>query len=183
MKRILRFISQMLQEQENEKVVEYLNEMDIMDVIPTGKKLFTDNIVLNYILNRANEKCMENGIDFSCIVNGVIGGISDLDIHILMENLIDNALDAIAKSSTKSLYIVISSNEGCIRIEIDNSVSGNVLLKNPDFENTTKNDKLRHGYGMKNIRDIIERYHGNIEYIYIEPDSVRCKIVLIKNKM
>ena len=38
----------------------------------------------------------------------------------------------------------------------------NNALKNTTFDNTTKSDKENHGYGLKIIRDIIKKYHGEI---------------------
>ena len=44
-----------------------------------------------------------------------------------------------------------------------NTTSGNVLKNNPHM-NTTKKDKNMHGFGIMNIRDIIDKYNGTINY-------------------
>ena len=52
------------------------------------------------------------------------------------------------------------------------------LNNNPLFK-TTKDDKEHHGYGMDNIRYIVNKYNGRIIYKNISHSMIMFKIVLI----
>lgn len=101
-------------------------------------------------------------------------------MHILFENLIDNAIEGMAGSDGKSLYVQISASDEYIRIDVYNSVTCNILLDNKELH-TTKLDKIRHGYGVKNIKAIVDKYDGCVEYEYFEPKTIRCMVILTKS--
>ena len=46
---------------------------------------------------------------------------------------------------------------------VENTVAAPVLAENPGLE-TTKEDRSLHGLGTKNIRKIVEKYGGMMEY-------------------
>ena len=50
------------------------------------------------------------------------------------------------------------------------------------FTETTKEDKLNHGIGLKNVRRIVEKYHGDIEFLY-DNDSVETDVMMYINEM
>ncbi len=179
-KKILRLISIMINDGENKKALEYIKELNVDDIISYDKKKFSDNMIINYILNKANDTCKRNNYDFSCFVNGKVDGVLDVDMHILFENLIDNAIEGMAGSDGKSLYVQISASDEYIRIDVYNSVTCNILLDNKELH-TTKLDKIRHGYGVKNVKAIVDKYDGCVEYEYFEPKTIRCMVILTKS--
>jgi sensor histidine kinase regulating citrate/malate metabolism len=58
-----------------------------------------------------------------------------------------------------------------MKILIKNKILSSVLSENPDLE-TTKKDAENHGFGIKSIRDIIEKYNGTIDFY--EYDNFFC---------
>ena len=46
--------------------------------------------------------------------------------------------------------------------------------------NTTKKDKNMHGFGIMNIRDIIDKYNGNINYEQQGDNYLMCRCTLEK---
>lgn len=54
------------------------------------------------------------------------------------------------------------------------------MKNNPELK-TTKDNKSLHGYGMENIRDIINKHHGEIEYKNQTDTYIVCKVILLKN--
>ena len=111
---------------------------------------------------------------------GTVDGIADIDLYILISNLIDNSVEAAKKIKEALISILIYSNERYIYIEIGNSTDNNVMKNNPKMK-TTKDNKLLHGYGIENIRDIINKYHGEIEYKNQTDTYIVCKVILLKN--
>lgn len=178
-KHILQSVSIMAKNGEIDKLTSYLDKMDINKELPMLKKTFSENIIINYLFNNLENTCEKMNIDFACFMMGKFDGIGDFDIQSLFGNLFDNALEAINESEKKHLYVEVVCNDESVSIVVANSTNGNVLLENKEMK-TTKSDKLIHGYGVKIIKDVVKKYCGTIEYKYIDPDYVKCSIILIK---
>lgn len=164
---------------------QYAKATEMLDKYSTGQKnvnlaeIISNSIVLNYLLNRKINQCHDSGIDMGCYVLGDITGVDDMDLYILLENLCDNAIEAAAQSNNPAIKLQISEDNGNLCIYIGNTTSGNVLRSNPDM-NTTKKDKSMHGFGIMNIRDIIDKYNGTINYEQQGDNYLMCRCRLKK---
>ena len=162
---------------------QYAKATEMLDKYSTGQKnvnlaeIISNNIVLNYLLNRKINECRNNGIDMGCYVLGNIEGIDDMDLYILLENLCDNAIEAAGQCNNSTIRLQISEDKDKLYIDIGNTTSGNVLKSNPDM-NTTKKDKDLHGFGIMNIRDIIDKYNGTINYEGQGDNYLICRCIL-----
>ncbi len=76
------------------------------------------------------------------------------------------------------INLMIYSDKTGVGIELSNSIMPDALNNNPLFK-TTKDDKEHHGYGMDNIRYIVNKYNGRIIYKNISHSMIMFKIVLI----
>lgn len=164
---------------------QYAKATEMLDKYSTGQKnvnlaeIISNSIVLNYLLNRKINQCHDSGIDMGCYVLGDITGVDDMDLYILLENLCDNAIEAAAQSNNPTIKLQISEDNGNLCIYIGNTTPGNVLKNNPDM-NTTKKDKGIHGFGIMNIRDIIDKYNGTINYEQQGDNYLMCRCRLKK---
>ncbi len=176
---VLILISELIQDEK------YSKALEVLDKYRTGynninvTEIVSNNIVLNYLLNRKINQCREAGIDMACYVLWNIAGVDDMDLYILLENLCDNAIEAAAQSNNPTIKLQISEDNGNLCIYIGNTTSGNVLKNNPDM-NTTKKDKSMHGFGIMNIRDIIDKYNGTINYEQHGDNYLMCRCRLKK---
>lgn len=84
--------------------------------------------------------------------------IEDRELCVLCANLLDNALKA-AKEQIK-LNIAIAA--GFLVIEMENDYKEKPLVKNNHFVSEREQDSLEHGWGMKIIEQIVEKYHGEL---------------------
>ena len=141
---------------------------------------YTDNIIMNYILNQKIEKCKRLGIDVKYVINGSVSGIDDVDLHCIMTNLWDNAIEATQELENKEISFYVFGDEDCINIEISNTVKGDVPAVNWNTK-TTKKDSNGHGYGMINIKNVVDKYQGVCEYKHNKVERLTCKILLIKD--
>lgn len=97
---------------------QYAKATEMLDKYSTGQKnvnlaeIISNNIVLNYLLNRKINECRNNGIDMGCYVLGDITGVDDMDLYILLENLCDNAIEAAAQSNNPTIKLQISEDNG-----------------------------------------------------------------------
>jgi hypothetical protein len=162
------------------KAKELLEEFDINHMVLSDSETYTYNIVLNSLLNQKIAECKNRGIDVNCFVSGDINGIYDIDLHILVGNLLDNAMEAAEKSDKKYISIFMYSNDMIMEIKISNTTDLEIVKNNLKFQSTKK--ESGHGYGILNIKDIVAKYSGEIIYNMVSDDTIQCRVVLIKNK-
>lgn len=179
-KRVIRMTLSLLELENISEAKAYLQEFDNTRIEEENRQIFVEHIVLNAIISQKMEACKNNGIMMNCLVTGEMNGVTDLDLHILLDNLLDNAIEASLQSEQKKVDVVLSANESCIILEIGNSTYDNVLENNKRFL-TSKKEKALHGYGIKNVRDIIDKYHGNLSYQMKSETYIQCKAILLKN--
>lgn len=80
----------------------------------------------------------------------------------LLGNLIDNAIEASAKSKDKLVIIIMRRIGNTAAIDIMNTADPESLKTNKGFS-TSKVSAIFHGHGLRNINDIIEKYEGNCD--------------------
>ncbi len=164
-----------IEEGDYNSAVSLLDEISDNRIDSISYKKYCDNKVVDYILNDKYARCKNNGIDFKCMVLGIVKGIDDIDLCILLGNIIDNAIEAAQKSQDKYVNIEITVR-GTIFINVENSIKESFLGKKNAFE-STKPDKMNHGIGTKSIHGIVEKYSGEVEYEE-HGSSITCKVVL-----
>lgn len=118
--------------------------------------------VINFKLNEALNKDITIEADIDVPDNLLL---EPSDITAVVGNLIDNAITAtqnLAKEDRR-IFVNIYYDKGRMFINIENTFDGKLIKKNGKLE-TRKFDKEYHGYGLKNIQKIMEKYNGYIEY-------------------
>lgn len=130
----------------------------------------TGNIALDSIINMKLAKAKENNIktEMRLLVPSDIN-VEVTDIVIILGNLLDNALDALAMVENKVLKLHIELSKGTLFIKIDNSFDGVV---NHTSDNgtasriTTRKNGGSHGYGLKNVENSVNKYNGQLDISY-----------------
>ena len=105
--------------------------------------------------------------------------ISDYDLSILLGNLLDNAMEACR--SVKSAY------DPYIEVEIAKTgmdmilqISNSIMPTGESAAGLVKKDPLQHGFGIENIKRIVNKYSGNYSQ-YIKEDTYHCDIIIPRN--
>ena len=178
-KNVILLIKELIRDEQYNKATEMLDKYSEGYKNNNLTEIVSDNIVLNYLLNRKINQCREVGIDMACYILGNIAGVDDMDLYILLENLCDNAIEAAGQCEKPSIKLQIAEDNASMYIDIGNTTSGNVLKNNPHM-NTTKKDKNMHGFGIMNIRDIIDKYNGTINYEQQGDNYLMCRCTLEK---
>lgn len=122
-----------------------------------------DNPVLNAIINVEKEKAFQHNIFFSCVIDDSLSFVEDSDIVSIIGNLCDNAIEYLAgiDQNKRKLELTVSGYKGYYYITCKNTILFSILKNNPEM-NTTKDDVALHGKGIKILRDIAERYDGEL---------------------
>ena len=178
-KNVILLIKELIRDEQYNKATEMIDKYSEGYKNNNLTEIVSDNIVLNYLLNRKINQCREAGIDMACYILGNIAGVDDMDLYILLENLCDNAIEAAGQCEKPSIKLQIAEDNASMYIDIGNTTKGNVLNNNPHM-NTTKKDKNMHGFGIMNIRDIIDKYNGTINYEQQGDNYLMCRCTLEK---
>lgn len=92
--------------------------------------------------------------------------MDSIDITSLFVNLLTNAFDAAIMNTEDSFVDVkISARSDFLYIGIENNYSGNLIVENGEFK-TTKSKASVHGYGLQIVKDIVEKYNGDVAIEY-----------------
>lgn len=134
------------------------------------------NSLLNYIINNKLSAAKEQRIEIKAeIENLAFDYMDSVDFSALLNNLLDNAIHGALESKSPKLEVQISAKKGFDIITVKNSIDESVLERNPEFVSTK--DEPGHGYGMKQIRNIVEKYNGDID-IYEKENQFIVSIML-----
>lgn len=123
----------------------------------------TGNDVLATVLTEKSLLCERSHISWTCMAQGeLLNFMSPVDVYTLFGNALDNALEGsctIPNTAQRSVAVTVLQRHGAAFIQIENYFSGPLVLQN-GLPRTTKGDESNHGYGLKSIQRITERYGG-----------------------
>ena len=123
----------------------------------------TGNDAMDVILTEKSLICERAGIHLTCIADGEqIGFISPTDVYALFGNALDNAIEAVIQlpdPERRNVSLNVHTQGRLLSIHVENYFDG-VLTFEDDMPQTSKQDKANHGFGMKSMRLIAERYGG-----------------------
>lgn len=174
----------MLKDGRTEEAREFLSQFDgDLDKIIV-EKMYTNNIIINEFLTKKSKDCRQKNIDFVAVVNGELKLIKNVDIFCVLSNLLDNAIEAQTFVDNKRVEVFIDENEDVCSLKIYNSISDDMVkaFKEDTLFNTHKKDKLMHGYGLKNVNDVVKKYNGRINYSIIGTCVLCCSVILYREK-
>ena len=133
-----------------------------------SRPFHTGNATLDALLLTKQDVLRQNGIKLICLVHfRDIDFLSPMDLCTLFSNGLDNAIEAVIAANLPESERVIRLSGG--------EVHGNVVarIQNPyraslipshGLLRTTKQDAELHGYGMKNMKDILDAHNGSMTY-------------------
>lgn len=135
-------------------------EVNVYDsVVETG------NEALDTILTEKSLACSGEGIELSVIADGAaLSFMAPSDIYSLFGNALDNAIEAVRlvrDPERRSITLTVRRRGQMVAVSVENW-----FVMTPEFKDglplTTKGDTLNHGFGMRSMRGIVERYGGSL---------------------
>lgn len=133
-----------------------------------GKIAKTGNETLDLILTEKNLLCDSKKINLKYIVDAsCLEKIEPIDIWTIFGNALDNAIEALEQEDEdkRILNLNICWKNKFVYIEVDNYSTKNIVFEN-GFPLTSKEDKNYHGFGVKSIANIVEKYYGTLKLTY-----------------
>lgn len=161
----LSLASMMLKEGRNEDARNYLDEL-LGNVKSLSPEYVTGDDMLDLIVTMKADRMKELGIGFKC--DGVVDGglmMKPSDMCGVFANALDNAIEASIKSTERYVSFEIKRTQQFFVIKISNSMTGKVdsaeMMSKTGY--TTKSDTERHGFGLRNIENTVEKYSGIVK--------------------
>lgn len=152
---------------EMENARNYLTDM-INDLVITQERIhaWTGNPLLDSLLSGKKVKAEQLKITLEINSSKIACNLSDKDLTVLLGNLIDNAIEAAEKSNKeKKISVQILEKGNMFFVHVKNSVGNAPIIEDGNFI-TSKRDRTNHGWGMKSIQTIVEKYGGQMDIKY-----------------
>lgn len=136
----------------------YLNEISSERLGSIKEYVVLKSGVVSAVINSKLSECKRKNISIETSISECTEGFSEIDISILLANLLDNAIEACMKlNEGRYLSFHMFLYMGYLRIVMKNSVDSSNA---GNIRSTTKSDRKNHGFGIKTITEISEKYNG-----------------------
>lgn len=159
-------------ESDEEKREHYLEEMTTaLDAY--SATISTGHPVLDTILTSKNTDCIQQNISFTCFVDGKqLEFMRTMDICSLFGNALDNAIEAVKSvqcSKERIIDLRVIKKQDFLVITLKNTSLHPPTFHERGIPITTKKDKISHGYGVKNMYWVVEKYDGTLNIDWKNP--------------
>lgn len=161
---------------------DYLRELETQMTVHT--RVFCKNSIVNAVLNAKYNLAQEHGIDsFFHIDLDRLAGMDSVSLCSLFSNTLDNAIEASLripdpKERRMSVKARVTEN-GYFTFEVTNAKKNRILLDEKGRIQSDKGDSTIHGFGLSNVREIVEKYDGTMDISYTE--DIFTVTILIEN--
>jgi len=126
----------------------------------------TGNDTVDLVISEKSLQCEKYGIKFSYMVEiESLSVLDEIDLYSLLGNALSNAIEASVKVDDvrkRTISLKIARNGDLICLHIENYTEAKIAFKD-GLPVTTKGDERYHGYGMKSIKYIVEKYKGHMK--------------------
>lgn len=163
---------------EKENFDKYLDRLED-SIIEYGTVVDCGNETINVVLTEKNILCSTCGVKFSYIIDGTLFDfMSEMEIYSLFGNALDNALESCSKVSTPEKRVIslkAASRGDMVILHVEN-YHENSLNMVDGIPQTTKTG-TGHGFGLRSIQNIAEKY-GGIASVQVEEDLFKLNVML-----
>lgn len=169
-----------MEHSEKEKTLEKLNQL--IHAFPGNSKISNcGNSTVDALVNFKNLTAEKAGVKFKLkIFIPENLPIDQCDLGVVMGNAIDNAIEAVGQynGADKFVEITMGVKKEALVLIIKNPFQNDIRKDKQGNLLSTKNDGNRHGYGVKSIRRVAEKYSGEV---FIETENQLFTMTIIMN--
>ena len=149
------------------KQEEWLKEMEKeLDVF--GELGHTGSHVLDGILAAKNIYCKKHHIKVTCVADGsILQTIHVADLCTIFGNAFDNAIESVSliqDEKKRLIHLSVSKKKNFIFIQMENYCEGDLQIGRNQLPMTSKSNQKEHGYGMRSMKQSVEKYGGSMAY-------------------
>lgn len=130
-------------------------------------EIHTGNPALDVILTEKSIQCAAEGIGFTCMAEASgLSYIAPVDLYVLFGNALENAIEACQKLTDpdkKQISLSIYRAGGFYATQLQNYTEREIEMVG-DTPVTDKEDRKNHGFGIKSMRLLAEKYDGELHF-------------------
>ena len=146
--------------------INYINQKKKRYNLDLKNLIWTGYGSIDFLINRAKAQADEKKILFTIEVDIVEIPIEEYDFFSVLSNLLDNAIEAsMQNEEERSINLQILSYNNVFRLKIENTYLIEPTKKGKRFLSSKGDDEL-HGWGIENVKDIVNRYEGKLDINY-----------------
>lgn len=124
------------------------------------------NEVIDTVLTEKSLVCEQEGITWTCMANGpTLDFMEAGDLYLLFNGALENAVESVRKLSDPKRRIIaltLHRKRDMAFLQIENYFAEPPVFVD-GLPRSTKPEGSVHGYGLKHIRSVVEKYHGTLD--------------------
>lgn len=168
MRHHLKSLYVMTKEGQQEKVLQYIEEMQVSLENPK-QHVTTGNAELDAILNYSWDKAERLGIRMECKTSvSPSFSVSMYELSIILGNLLENAMEAAAKTKNPYISLKLIGEKEVLAVQVKNSYNGSVKKKGTQFVSTKEGKG--HGVGLQSVQNLVEQKKGSVQISHDEKE-------------
>lgn len=164
-------VAALKKENDSQKRAELLEDME-QDIAIQEAFMNTGNQVLDVILTTKSLQCEKHSITLNAMIDGeCLKKIHVKDLCALFGNILDNAIEAtsfVSDRDKRLITLTAKKSKQFIVVECINYSENAPVFDQVNIPRTTKKDVIHHGYGLKSIKQVTEKYDGALSVSYEE---------------
>lgn len=145
----------------------WLDEME-KDLNICSETGHTGSHVLDGILAAKSLYCKKQNIKITCVAEGdLLQIIHVADLCTIFGNALDNAIESVSlveDQEKRLIHLSVSRQKRFIFIRIENYCERELQIGKDQMPVTSKSHPKEHGYGMRSIKQSVEKYNGSMTY-------------------
>ncbi|WP_448902117.1 sensor histidine kinase [Eubacterium sp.] len=176
-------IAQLNEQNDQNKIAHYLETLLNSTELQNSAR-FCDNDLLNSILCHYMKICQNSHITLKVdIRKKLLKNLEYSDLTALFCNLLTNAIEACSDipDSYIDLSVTAKENTGITIINIINTCRIRPNFNRNGRPISIKKNKLKHGFGLKSVERVVDKYNGNIKMYFDEEKMAFHTVIFVKN--
>ncbi|MBO6207338.1 MAG: GHKL domain-containing protein [Lachnospiraceae bacterium] len=155
MRRINHFVSLCAEQKRYDDIIDFISQYSA-GIEKEMLKINTGNLVIDSLLTSCDSFACQNNIPFNLDLKIDYSDIpiKDYDLCIILGNLLDNIYNEFKRTGSKNEFFI----KVCIKTQEHFFV---IHTQNPISDTDTTISSHDHGYGIINIKTIVDKYHGS----------------------
>ena len=167
-------MSMLSEEKKYDELEQYMEKFRYDKILDSF--IYTGNTIVDALFIDIFGKCLdEKEMQYSFLGRmPEVMEMEDADLCILFSNAFQNAFDSLEKQKgEKKFRMEVRQGEQELAVIMKNTVEQKTI----DIEVSSKRDKENHGYGVKNMKNVVDKYDGEIKW-FIRDDMMNVEIYL-----